>query len=182
MKMLLIIVGFVLIMTIALLITCMISFGAQFNKWETKIEIEYRGLQPFLQKRQQLLQQLFGMLVKNSDVTLIKGAISHTLSVLESIEDEKNWIIIIEQNATIINDLSSIYNWLKESEVALGADVKTVVEQLNHLEEDIAEHSEAYNKAVRTFNVLITMVPANIIAKMQKRVAAPTLTVPGHLF
>lgn len=182
MKTVLIIVGFVLIMTIALFITCMISFGAQFNKWETKIEIEYRGLQPFLQKRQQLLQQLFGLLVNTSDVTAIKDEISNTSSVLDAIQEEKDWVTIIQQNAAIINDLSSIYKWIKESEKALDSDVKSIVEQLNRLEEDVVEHSEAYNKAVRTFNVLITMAPANVIAKLQKKVAAPTLTIPGHLF
>ena len=183
MKTVVIVVGFILIMTIALLITCMISFGAQFNKWETKIEIEYRGLQPFLYKRQQLLQQLFLAFQKSSmNISSIKESMDEISNCIATIKDEKDWKIIIEQNASMINQLSNLYTWIKEQSESFNSECKDIVEQLNHIEEDIIEHSEAYNKAVRTYNVLITMAPASTIAKWQKRVPAPTLTIPGQLF
>lgn len=161
---------YVLIVIIVLIVLIAVYVGAAYNslvKNKNSVEEAFSTMDVYLKKRWDLIPNL---------VSTVKGYAKHEAQTLESVIAARN---------VRYQDLSDEEKLAANSELARGlAGINAVAErypdlkanenflnlqnQLNRLEDDIANSRKFYNAVVKTYNNKIEMFPSNIVAGMFK--------------
>lgn len=174
-----IVVAVVVVLLIVGIVGWIVSAHNSFVRMETDVEESFSTMDVYLKKRWDLIPNL---------VETVKGYAKHESSTLEAVIAARNSAMgasgasdkIAAENM-LSGTLKSLFA-LSESYPSLKADSQflNLQNQLQKVEEDIAQSRKYYNAKVKMFNAKIRMFPSNIVASVMKLSKKPFFEVPNE--
>ena len=155
----------ILIIVAVLLVFYVISVYNSLVNLKNKVEDQMSQIDVELKRRFDLIPNL---------IETVKGYTKHEKETLESVVNARNSYVSadnlgdqLKADGELTNAISKLFA-LTESYPDLKANENfmNLSNQLNQVEEDIANARKYYNGTVRIFNDKVLMFPSNIIAKL----------------
>ena len=173
--------AFIAVGIIVMGVTCILTFQAQFNKWEQQVEEEYQKLYPIMERRRDILSSFFSA----DKVTQWGGdeVFNHSLlSALEELSgDSKDRNLILAKHALLRSLLTQGDENETEEGKWQGEKLQCTWQKLEgyqqvlEMEEDYLHAIEPLQLAIHTYNVLRQVFPASFVAKLLKKEAMAEL-------
>lgn len=153
----------IIIAVIVILILWFISTYNSMSKLRLRVQEAFADMDVFLKKRYDLIPNI---------VETVKGYAKHESETLEKVISARSKALTgsapVEKlaNEKELSSCMSRLLMLTENYPELKADTQFIKlqNQLNAIENDIAQSRKYYNGIVRTYNSKISLIPGNIIA------------------
>ena len=166
------IIGIVIGVLVLILVIALVSWGIKTHnniiKLRNNVEESFSTMDVYLKKRWDLIPNL---------VETVKGYANHENKTLEAVISARNMAVgaknaqekISAENA-LTGTLKSLFA-VSESYPNLKADAQflRLQNQLNELENEIAQSRKYYNAKVKAFNTMLEIFPSSIIAGFMKQ-------------